>query len=102
MRWVPWRYAPEFEKRWKRFAQAVGRSWRVDETYVKIPSEWGYLYRAVDQAGRTVDFRLSAKRDVAAAKGVFFGRRSQRHSTMLSGLSLCMAMPRLSARCVSC
>ena len=24
MRWV-WRYAPEFEKRWKRFAQAVGR-----------------------------------------------------------------------------
>ena len=31
MRWV-WRYAPEFEKRWKRFAQAVGWSWRVDET----------------------------------------------------------------------
>ena len=37
-RWV-WRYAPEFEKRWKRFAQAVGRSWRVDETYVKIRGE---------------------------------------------------------------
>jgi transposase-like protein len=34
MRWVQ-RYAPEFEKRWRRFAQAVGRSWRVDETYVK-------------------------------------------------------------------
>ena len=30
------RYAPEFEKRWQLFARAVGRSWRVDETYVKI------------------------------------------------------------------
>jgi hypothetical protein len=42
MRWVQ-RYAPEFEKRWCRFARAVGRSWRVDETYVKIRGEWCYL-----------------------------------------------------------
>src|SRR6202795_2828668 len=39
MRWVQ-RYAPEFEKRWRRFARAVGRSWRVDETYVKIRGKW--------------------------------------------------------------
>jgi transposase-like protein len=34
--------APEFEKRWRRFGRAVGRSWRVDEAYVKIRGEWCY------------------------------------------------------------
>ena len=71
MRWVQ-RYTPEFEKRWRRFGLAVGLSWRVDETYVKIRGEWCYLYRAVDRAGRTVDFRLSTRSNVAAAEAFFW------------------------------
>jgi transposase-like protein len=52
MRWVQ-RYAPEFEKRWRRFAGAVGQSWRVDETYVKIRGEWCYIVPPTGRAGRS-------------------------------------------------
>ena len=70
LRWVQ-HYLPEFEKRWSRYARTVGGSWRCDETYIKVNGRWTYLYRAVDKQGRTVDFWLSERRDVAAAKAFF-------------------------------
>jgi transposase-like protein len=45
--------------------------YRIDETCVKVVKEWKYLYRAVDSAGSTIEFMLSAKRDVPAAKRSF-------------------------------
>ena len=44
---------------------------RVDETYVLVGGRWKYLYRAVDKLGQTVDFLLTAHRDVAAARRFF-------------------------------
>ena len=52
----------------RRRKRSVGSSWRMDETYIKVCGQWKYLYRAVDRAGDTVDFLLTAKRDMAAAR----------------------------------
>ena len=80
-RWVQ-RYAPELEKRVRRYQGHRSGSWRVDETYVRVGGEWRYLYRAVDGTGQTIDFLLSAKRDKKAAKRFFrkaLGRSNTRN-----------------------
>ena len=66
-RWVQ-RYAPILNQRLRRKLRRPNRSWRVDETYVKVAGRWTYLYRAVDSAGETIEFMLSPKRDLIAAK----------------------------------
>src|SRR5829696_6870672 len=66
-RWVI-KYAPEVEKVFRRRQRPVGRSWRMDETYVKIKGKWAYLYRAVDKEGHTIDFLLTPMRDRDAAE----------------------------------
>lgn len=69
-RWVQ-RYAPEINKRIRPYLKMSGNSYRVDETYIKVGKSCKYLYRAVDKEGQTIEFLLSAKRDVVAAKRFF-------------------------------
>jgi IS6 family transposase len=61
-RWVQ-RYAPVLNRRIRRELRRPNRSWRVDETYIKVAGSWTYLYRAVDSAGETIEFMLSPKRE---------------------------------------
>jgi transposase-like protein len=49
----------------------IGKSWYVDETYIKVNGRWCYLYRAIDRFGALVDVRLSEKRDMKTAKAFF-------------------------------
>jgi putative transposase len=49
----------------------IGRSWYVDETYIRVRGQWKYFYRAIDRDGALVDVMLSEHRDLAAAKTFF-------------------------------
>jgi IS6 family transposase len=66
-RWVL-RYAPILSQRIRCKMRKPNRSWRVDETYVRVAGKWAYLCRAVDSEGNTIDFMLSPNRDLTAAK----------------------------------
>jgi putative transposase len=65
-RWVQ-KYVPLLDREFRTRKHLVGHGWRMDETYVRVKGSWKYLYRAVDKAGATVDFLLTAKRDRKAA-----------------------------------
>ena len=66
-RWVQ-KFTPQLEAAFKKGKKRpVGKSWRMDETYIKIKGQWKYLYRALDKEGQTLDFLLTAHRDKQAA-----------------------------------
>ena len=69
-RWVQ-QYGPELERRCRPHLKPTNKSYRVDETYIKVKGKDRYLYGAVDSTGQTIDFLLTAKRDTAAAKRFF-------------------------------
>jgi putative transposase len=76
-RWVL-KYVPLLDKQFRACKRLVGSSWRMDETYVRVKGAWKYLYRAVDKAGATVDFLLTARRDRKTA--LRFLRKAIRHN----------------------
>jgi putative transposase len=56
------------EKEFSKRKKAVGKRWRMDETYIKVKGQWLYLYRAVDKQGNTVDFLLTKRRQRMSAQ----------------------------------
>src|SRR5215217_4911671 len=65
-RWV-YKFTPLVEGTFRKRKKVVGKSWRIDETYIKVKGEWTYLYRAVDKEGNTIDFLLTKRRNKYAA-----------------------------------
>lgn len=78
-RWVL-HYAPLLEQKAIKHKRPAHRSWRMNETSIKIKGKWRYLYRAVNKYGATIEFMLSKRRDAAAAKAFF--RKAFRHNRM--------------------
>jgi putative transposase len=72
------RFLRPLEKVFRNHKHVVSKSWRMDETYIKVKGAWKYLYRAVYKQGNTVDFLLTAKRDASVARRFF--DKAMRHS----------------------
>jgi len=69
-RWVV-KFSPLTAANAQARKRATANSWRMDETYIKVKGIWTYLYRAVDRNGQTLDFTLSERSDLAAARRFF-------------------------------
>ena len=78
LRWV-FKFSFELKERVKPFMSRRCKSWRMDETYIKVKGEWKYLFRAIDKNGDTIDFYLSHKRDYKSALH-FFRKTIHRYS----------------------
>ena len=86
-RWVQC-YAPEINKLMRPHLKLAGTSYRLDETYIKVGTQWKYLYRALDKEGNTIEFMLSAKRDIPAAKRFFKKMMRADHRRLLFSISV--------------
>jgi IS6 family transposase len=86
-RWVQ-KYAPEINKRIRPHLKLASVSYRLDETYIKVGTQWKYLYRALDKEGNTIEFMLSAKRDISAVKRFFKKMMRADHRSLPFSLSV--------------
>ena len=68
--WVV-KYSPLIAAQAQTKKRPTAKSWRMDETYIKVKGKWMYHYRAVDRNGQTLDFMLSERRDKPAARRFF-------------------------------
>ena len=66
-RWVR-KFGPEIAKRSFKHRSWRGLNWHVDKTCIRAGGKWRYPWRAVDQRGQLVNFRLTEHRDVKAAR----------------------------------
>lgn len=64
-------FAPLYEEAARPFRHAVGRAWRVDETYARVAGVWVYVYRVIDGQGQVVDVYVSERRATADAAAFF-------------------------------
>jgi len=80
-RWF-FQYSPILSKNIRKRLKSTSDSWRIDETYLKIPGKDMYLYRAVDSSGNTIDFWLSMNRDNKLAKKFFQRALPSLHNSM--------------------
>src|SRR3981189_3771914 len=53
-RWVQ-RYGPELEQRLRSHLKPTNKSWRVDETYIRVQRRRYDVSRAIDSTGATID-----------------------------------------------
>ena len=64
------KFGGEYARRLKRRRAQPGDKWHLDEVFLNIVGERRYLWRAVDQAGNTLDILVTTKRDKRAAKRI--------------------------------
>ncbi len=69
-RWVV-KYAPVIAGEAQRRKSGTSKSWRMDETYIKVKGKWICYCRAIDKFGKTLYFMLSEHRVEAAATAFF-------------------------------